>query len=112
MLKRGFAAAERLGNLRHTHAVDGQQIDDESGLLQNTQGLVARDPHQTEDARRFLLAEGNVGHAVNAQLFGATVPFETVEQEPALGRVHAFQRLLDATLCDRRQQARFASVVP
>ncbi len=107
-----FAAGERLGNLRHAHAVDRHQIDDEPGLLQNVQAPVRRSPHQIQNAGGLLLAQRHVGNAVDPQLLGAAATLETVQQQAAFGRVHAFQRLFDAPLGDRRQQARFASVVP
>jgi hypothetical protein len=107
-----FATGECLGDLRRTHAVDRHQIDDEPGLLQNAQAPVRRSPQQIHDARRFLFAQRHVGDAIDPQLLGAAAAFETVEQEPSIACVHAFHRFLNAPLGDRRQQARFASVVP
>ena len=49
---------------------------------------------------------------MKAQFLGTAAAFETVQKESVLRRVDAFQRFFDAALGDRRQQARFASVVP
>lgn len=92
--------------------MDRQQLADEAGLLQQAQTLVRRSPHQAQDAQRLVRAQRHVGHAVEAQLLGAACAFEAVEQEPGCGRVHAFQRLFDAPLGNRRQEARFPNAIP
>jgi hypothetical protein len=45
------------------------------------------------------------------QFLGASASLETVEKEPVIRRVNAFQRFFDAALGNRRQHARFAGVV-
>ena len=99
-----FAAGQRLRHLRHAHAVDRKQIDEEAGLLQNPQRLVRGGPQQMEDARRLFRAQRCVGHASDPQLVGGAAAFEAVQEEPRCGRVHPFQRFFDAALGDRRQR--------
>jgi hypothetical protein len=107
-----LAAAELFGNFRHAQPVHGQQLGDEFRLLEQVQAVVLGHAHQGDDSHRFLFAQTDVGHATDAQPLGAAVAFETVEQETPLGGIHAFERLFDAPLGDRRQKARFPSVVP
>ena len=78
----------------------------------DAQALVRRSPHQIQDPCGLLLTQGHVGHALDPELLGGAAALEAVEERPGLGRVHAFQRFFDAALGDRRQQARFAGVVP
>ena len=92
--------------------VHGQQLDGEFGLFEKVQASLLANPHQRDDSHRFFFAQRDVGHAFNAQLFGAAVAFKAVEQDTFLRGVHAFQRFLDATLGDRRPEAHFGSVVP
>lgn len=73
-------------------------------------------PSRRHDRRRFLLPQRHIRDAQDPQLLGAAVTLEPVEQQPASGRlltrVHTFQRLLDPPHRYRRQEARFASLVP
>jgi hypothetical protein len=96
----------------HAHVVHRQQFHHELGLFQNAECLGLDLAHQTGDAQGLLLAQRDVRHAFDAQLGGAAVTPKTVQQQTPLRRINTGKRFLDATLGDRRQQARFGSAVP
>jgi len=62
-----------------------QQIDNESGLLQNAQALVRRNPHQVQDARGFLRAQRHVGRAGRFPASWPSGTFEAIEQKAGRG---------------------------
>jgi len=68
--------------------------------------------HQVDDAGCLFLSQRDIRHALDVEFFGTAATSETVQQPASLRHVDALQRLLDATLDDRRQQARFGSVIP
>ena len=108
----GLTPRQRFGHLGDRHVVHRKQLDDEPGLFQNGERLVLRGTYQGGNALRFLLSQGDIRHALDAQFRGAAIAFEAVQQQTPLRRVHTRKRLFDIPLRDRRQQARFGRVIP
>ena len=100
-----------VGDVADAHAVNGQEFDHEFRLLEDLQALVGRRTHQSHDPRCFFLRQRYIGAVMNTQFLGATASLEAVEKEPVIGRVDTFERFFDASLGNRRQDARFAGVV-
>lgn len=107
-----LAPGECLCHVGDRHVVDRKEFRDESGLFENGERFLFCEPHQIDDALGFLLAQGNIRHTLDVELVGAALAFETVQQQAPMCRVDAPQRLFDAPLGNRGQQARFAGVVP
>ena len=112
MLTQALLRESSLGHVGDAHVVRREQFDHEPGLLENAERLLLGDAHQAGDARGFFLAQRDIRHALDAEFGGAAITFEAVQQQTSLRRVDSGQRLFDTPLGDRRQQARFGSVVP
>ncbi len=108
----GLAARERFGHVGDRHVVHREQFDDEPSLFENGERLLLGGTYQGGNALGFLLSQGNIRHAFDAEFRGAAIAFEAVQQQATLRRVHTTERLFDITLGDGRQQARFGRIIP
>jgi hypothetical protein len=84
-----LAPGEGLCYVGDRHIVNRNEFRDESGLFENGERFVFRQSHQIDDALGFLLAQGNIRHALDAEFGGAALAFETVQQHTPMRRVDA-----------------------
>lgn len=84
-----LAPGECLCHVGDRHVVGRKEFRDESGLFENGERFLFRQPHQIDDALGLLLAQGNIRHALDVEPGGATLAFETVQQQTPMRRVDA-----------------------
>jgi len=108
----GFAPRQLAGDVGDAHGIPLAQFFDEAGLFQNGERAVVGDAQQRDDRGRFVFSQRRVGGHLEAQLRGASITLESVEQNASAGRIHALQSFLDAALGDRGQQARLHRRIP
>ena len=99
-----FAPGQFLRNLRHGHLVQLPEFVDESRLLEDAERSVVGSPQQIHNPQGFIVSQQGVWRPCNAELAGAAVALESVEQHAPPVGIDPLQRLFNPSLRDRGKQ--------
>ncbi len=98
MLTQALLLSRQPGDLRHAHGVHAPQFVNQFGLLQHREASRVGNADELDNPESLVTTQRRVRHHAEPKLSGATVTFESVEQNPGVARVNPLQGLTNAML--------------